>query len=76
MASKTVPLEVDLSPEERFADIYDDEPCPTCGNKTLMHGFGLAFGGYGPWTVCDTEGCGYGTKTRERLDDVPNPDVP
>ncbi len=28
------------------------EPCPHCGGKTEV-GFGLAGGGYGPYTYCE-----------------------
>lgn len=37
-------------------------PCPKCGAPTL-DGFGLAGGGYGPYTYCENDGCDYFDKT-------------
>lgn len=38
---------------ERFP--YLDDPCPKCGKKTLLAGFGLACGpGIGTYWVCDS----------------------
>ncbi len=33
-----------------------DGKCPKCGGKPFS-GFGLAYGGYGPYEFCTTEGC-------------------
>lgn len=35
-----------------------DGTCPKCGAKSVG-GFGFAYGGYGPYEFCDTEGCGW-----------------
>ena len=40
------------------------ENCPLCGGE-LQYGFGLAGGGYGPYTYCDNEGCSYFDKVQE-----------
>lgn len=33
--------------------VWSFETCPRCGAPTY-HGHGLAFGGYGPYTCCDS----------------------
>lgn len=37
-------------------------PCPKCGAPTV-DGFGLAGGGYGPYTYCENDKCDYFDKT-------------
>ena len=41
------------------------DPCPDCGGLTLFHGFGLAGGGYGPYSYCVADGCEYFDKVQE-----------
>lgn len=38
-------------------------PCPKCGGE-LLEGFGLAGGGYGAYSACLAEGCGYFDKVQ------------
>lgn len=45
--------------QERIQDhkeFSEDEKCPHCGGKTEV-GFGLAGGGYGPYTYCERCQC-------------------
>jgi ribosomal protein S27AE len=35
--------------------------CPRCG-ASLWHGFGLAGGGYGPYSSCTSDECDFFTK--------------
>lgn len=37
------------------------ERCPKCGEETTF-GFGLAFGGYGPYVMCMEEDCDWAAK--------------
>lgn len=46
-----------------------EKACPTCGGE-LSEGFGLAFGGYGPYQFC--EGCNWVTKHPEPV--APEPE--
>jgi ssDNA-binding Zn-finger/Zn-ribbon topoisomerase 1 len=55
-----------LSPED-FAKLGDT--CPVCG-EPLIYSFGLAFGGYGAYAMCDGEGCNFARKeNRVETDD-------
>lgn len=42
----------------------EEDECPRCNKKTLVHGFGLCGGGYGPYSYCTDEACGYFEKTQ------------
>lgn len=43
--------------------------CPICRRKTLVHSYGLAFGGIGSYQYCDSGGrCTYYSKRREPMD--------
>ena len=39
------------------------DKCPKCGNETLEMGYGLAGGGIGVYSYCNTDGCDYFDKT-------------
>lgn len=43
----------------------DDDKCPQCGVE-LMMGFGLAYGGYGPYWVCEADDCDYVFKRQDQ----------
>lgn len=45
---------------------YSETPCPKCGNKTVMTGYGLAGGGMGTYWYCETEGCDYFEKQQDK----------
>lgn len=48
----------------------DGDKCPHCGTE-LETGFGLAGGGYGPYTFCPSEDCRkYFDKVQERQDEA------
>lgn len=64
--------EPDGEPVDPFASIpiekdvpYSESPCPHCGNKTVMTGYGLAGGGIGTYWSCETSGCDYFEKSQD-----------
>lgn len=46
----------------------DGKTCPRCGEESVLQGFGLAGGGYGPYEMCDADGCDWFAK-RESEDE-------
>lgn len=48
--------------ESRVPDDPFQDRCPKCGSAELIKGFGLAFGGMGPYQFCDSPGCDWATK--------------
>lgn len=46
-------------------DIYEDRPCPVCGERKLIIGYGLMGGGMGGYEGCDA--CDYWKKTQDPL---------
>jgi len=55
----------DTPDEEAFP--YTTDPCPKCGKKTVMAGYGLAGGGMGTYWGCDS--CDYFHKEQDKDDD-------
>ncbi len=52
---------------EPFAD--GDEKCPQCGCH-VVHAFGLAGGGYGPYQFCGSDECDYFAKQPMAADEA------
>ena len=47
-----------IGPAEGGGETPSGPPCPKCGEETA-DGFGLAGGGYGPYTYCTSDACDY-----------------
>jgi hypothetical protein len=55
---------VDPEREVTHEALLELKSCPKCKGE-LIHGFGLAFGGFGPYAVCETEGCDFVAKASD-----------
>lgn len=47
---------------------HDFEVCPECGSW-VSFGFGLAYGGYGPYAFCNNEACAWFWKQCAKADE-------
>lgn len=64
------PANIDPDRKVTRAELAALTRCPKCGGE-IVAGFGLAFGGYGSYKMCDADGCDFAAKAAEEGGDEP-----